>query len=114
MCDIKVWCENCWVQTIHKPEHVDDDVFWCCINCDLGIKKSELIYRIDMFNVQNLTGDDGSVGKELLSGISEVEEKSRAIYLAVKENYFTLEEALNIYGVCVEDYQIFLKKYENS
>ena len=67
-----------------------------------------------MFNVQNLSGDDGSVGRELLSGVSEIEEKSRAIYLAVKENYFTLEEALDIYGVCEEDYQIFLKKYENN
>jgi len=67
-----------------------------------------------MSNVQNLTGDDGSVGKELLSGVSEVEEKSRAIYWTVKENYFTLEEALGIYGVCEEDYKIYLKKYENN
>ena len=55
-------------------------------------------------------GDDGSVGLEILQGVSELEERVRAIDLAVKDSYFTFTEALQIYKVSKEDYI----KYKNG
>ncbi len=49
-------------------------------------------------------GDDGSVGLEILQGISELEERVRTIDLAVKDKYLSLEEALVFYKVSKEDY----------
>lgn len=51
---------------------------------------------IDKFNFK---GDHGSVADELFSEVTENEEKILAIEECVKEGYFTLEEALEIYNV---------------
>ena len=49
-------------------------------------------------------GDDGSIGLELLKGVSDLEERCRVIEQAVKGKYFTLE-ALILYKVTLEDYE---------
>lgn len=56
-------------------------------------------------------GDDGSIGEELLAGISEIEEKCRAVRQAVRDLYFPLNEALEIYKVTREQYGDYLLKY---
>ena len=45
------------------------------------------------------TGDAASVGEELLMGVSELEERARVVEKAVKEGYFTLDQALPLYKV---------------
>lgn len=60
------------------------------------------------------TGDDGSVGEELLAGISEIEEKCRAVRQSVNEEYFSLEEALKIYGVTLEQYRDYIDTYDTN
>lgn len=54
-------------------------------------------------------GDSDSVGEELLDGISELEERARVVSKAVKEGYFTLEEALMLYKITLREYnaQVF-------
>ena len=67
-----------------------------CLNCPYKMNKN------------NKTGDDGSVGEELLSNFSESEQKCFAVYKAAKEGYFTLEEALKNYNVSEDEYKNFL------
>lgn len=53
------------------------------------------------------TGDDASVGEELLEGVDPLEEKCGAVALAVKAGIFTLESALLIYRVTKEQYEAY-------
>ena len=57
--------------------------------------------------MKNYIGDDGSVGEEMLSSVTEIEERVNVIDLAVKEKYFTFEEALKLYKVSFEEYNKF-------
>jgi uncharacterized small protein (DUF1192 family) len=50
------------------------------------------------------TGDDASIGEELLIGVSELEERARVVEKAVKEGYFTLDRALSLYKVSEIEY----------
>ncbi|MBI1782973.1 MAG: hypothetical protein HYR66_16650 [Sphingobacteriales bacterium] len=50
------------------------------------------------------TGDAASVGEELLMGVSELEERARVVDKAVKEGYFTLDQALSLYKVSEIEY----------
>ena len=61
--------------------------------------------RIENHIQKNMKGDCGSVGLELLKSVSELEERCSVIKQAVREKYFTLEEALIIYKVSMEDYE---------
>ncbi len=54
-------------------------------------------------------GEDGSVGLELLKGVSEIEEHANAVFQAVSEKYFTLEKALVLYKITKEEYLKFYK-----
>lgn len=54
-------------------------------------------------------GDHFSVGEELLSGVSDLELKCRAVKDAVKGKYFKLSEALSIYKVTEKEYNEFMK-----
>jgi hypothetical protein len=58
----------------------------------------------------NKKGDSGTVGEELLANISELEEKCRVIKQASNEKYFSLEEALVLYGVSNEAYKNWMIK----
>ena len=49
-------------------------------------------------------GEHTSVAEELLSEVPGLEQKCRAVEKAVKENYFTLGEALRNYGVSEMEY----------
>lgn len=49
-------------------------------------------------------GDAASVGEELLMGVSELEERARVVDKAVKEGYFTLDQALSSYKVSEIEY----------
>lgn len=50
------------------------------------------------------TGDAASVGEELLMGVSELKERARVVDKAVREGYFTFEEALSLYKVSEIEY----------
>ena len=50
------------------------------------------------------SGDAASVGEELLMGVSELEERARVVDKAVKEGYFTLDQALSLYKVSEIEY----------
>jgi hypothetical protein len=50
------------------------------------------------------TGDTASVGEELLMGVSELEERARVVEKAVKEGYFSLDQALSLYKVSAIEY----------
>lgn len=50
------------------------------------------------------TGDAASVGEELLMGVSELEERARVVEKAVKEGYFSLDQALSLYKVSAIEY----------
>jgi hypothetical protein len=49
-------------------------------------------------------GDAGSVGEELLTNVSEVEEKGAVVDKAIREGYFSLQEALHAYGLSELEY----------
>lgn len=49
-------------------------------------------------------GDAASVGEELLMGVSELEEKAEVVDKAVKEGYFTFDQALSLYKVSEIEY----------
>ena len=49
-------------------------------------------------------GDAASVGEELLMGVSELEERAKVVDKAVKEGYFTLDQALSLYKVSAIEY----------
>lgn len=50
------------------------------------------------------SGDAASIGEELLMGVSELEERARVVDKAVKEGYFTLDQALSLYKVSEIEY----------
>ena len=54
-------------------------------------------------------GDAGYIGEELLQGISELEEKCRAAQISIKNQTFSLDEALEAYGISHEQYNSFIK-----
>ena len=60
-----------------------------------------------MYLGNKYNGDDVSVGEELLLGISEIEERARVVEKAVKEGYFTIEQALSLYNVTEIEYLAF-------
>ena len=53
-------------------------------------------------------GEHPSVGEELLMGISELEERAKVVYKAVKEGYFTLDQALSLYKISKMEYLSYL------
>lgn len=52
-------------------------------------------------------GDSGTIGDELLQGVSELEHKCFAVYLSVKDDDFTFEEALEAYGITPAEYIVY-------
>jgi hypothetical protein len=74
-------------------------------------KESEIkIVEADYYS----SGDDESVGEELLSNIPEIEEKCRVVRQAVNDKYFSLEEALKFYGVTIEQYRDYIDTYDTN
>jgi hypothetical protein len=74
-------------------------------------KESEIkIVEADYYS----SGDDGSIGEELLSNIPEIEEKCRVVRQAVNDKYFSLEEALKLYGVTIEQYRDYIDTYDTN
>lgn len=59
-------------------------------------------------------GDHGSVGEELLTSISNLEEKGDTVEKAVKEGYFNLQEALAIYSLNEFEYVTYLLLKNNG
>lgn len=57
-----------------------------------------------MYLESKYTGDAASVGEELLMGVSELEERAKVVDKAVKEGYFTLDQALSLYKVSEIEY----------
>lgn len=57
------------------------------------------------------SGDDGSVGEELLQNVSDLEERCYAVFKSSTEEYFSLEEALELYGVSLAEYESFLSQF---
>jgi hypothetical protein len=49
-------------------------------------------------------GDSGSVGEELFMNVSELEEKGAVVDKAVREGYFSLQEALHAYELSELEY----------
>lgn len=64
-------------------------------------------------NMKN-QGDPGSTAEELAQGVDPIEEKCRVICLAVNEDFFTIEEALEAYGVSLKDWAKYLLKRFNN
>jgi hypothetical protein len=54
--------------------------------------------------------DHLSVAEELLSGITELDFKCKAVEKSFKEGYFTLNEALLNYKVSEVEYSSYIKK----
>ena len=54
-------------------------------------------------------GESGWVAEELMSGVSDLEQKCKVIKMCLDDNTFTLEEALEAYEVSLEDYENYLK-----
>lgn len=52
-------------------------------------------------------GDDGSVGLDLFSNVSEIEERARCVEQSVTEGYFNFDEALSIYKITKEEYMVY-------
>ena len=59
-------------------------------------------------------GDDGSVGEELLMSVPEIEQQCWAVRQAVNGKYFTLEEALNLYKLTLEQYRDYLDAFDTN
>jgi len=59
-------------------------------------------------------GDSGSVGEELLAGVPEIEQKCRVVRQCVRDLDFSLEEALEIYGVTREQYRDYIDTYDTN
>ncbi|MBN8718393.1 MAG: hypothetical protein J0H85_03050 [Sediminibacterium magnilacihabitans] len=57
-----------------------------------------------MYLESKYAGDAASVGEELLMGVSELEERAKVVDKAVKEGYFTLDQALSLYKVSEIEY----------
>jgi hypothetical protein len=68
-----------------------------------------------MYSEAKHKGDHDSVGEELLIDIPELEERAKVVEKAVKEGYFTLEEALSLYKVSEIEYLAYaLLKNKNK
>jgi hypothetical protein len=68
-----------------------------------------------MYSDNIKSGDDLSTAEELLNGVPVIEQKCRAIEKAVKEDYFTLEGALTVYGVSeIEYFSYLMSKYSSQ
>ena len=61
-----------------------------------------------MYSGDNNKGDDGSVGVELLSNVSELEERGRVVEKAVSEGYFSLADALSVYKISEQEFMTYL------
>ncbi len=61
-----------------------------------------------MYSDNNIHGDSGSVGEELLINISDLEQKVMVVDKAVEEGYFTLDDALPLYGLTAREYVAYL------
>jgi hypothetical protein len=62
----------------------------------------------------NTLGEHSSVAEELLIGITDIEQKCRAVLKSVKEGFFTLDEALEIYKLNDSHYNSFIEKSNND
>jgi hypothetical protein len=54
------------------------------------------------------SGDDGSVGEELLIDVPMLEERVRMVEMAVNGGYFDLDKALSLYKVSEVEYVAYL------
>lgn len=59
-------------------------------------------------------GDSGTIGEELLSNIPEDEQKYRVIVQVIKEDCFTLDEALDAYGMTKQEFEACKIKYDRG
>jgi len=66
--------------------------------------------KIDSLEGLFYCGDDGSVGEELLAGVSDLEERCWVVEQSTKDGYLSMEEALKLYKVSEEDYKKFSEK----
>ena len=57
-----------------------------------------------MYSDKTYHGDDGSIATELLTDVSEIEQKCIAVSTAVSEGYFLLNKALSVYKVSEIEY----------
>ncbi|HVU54153.1 MAG TPA: hypothetical protein VHD83_03820 [Puia sp.] len=57
-----------------------------------------------MYLEHKYLGDDGSTADELMTNVTEVEEKGNVIDMAVRGGYLTLSEALSSYGLTEIEY----------
>jgi hypothetical protein len=57
-------------------------------------------------------GDHGYIGEELLGDNPEhePERKCLVVYQSVRDDYFSLDEALKVYEVSREDYEDFIER----
>jgi hypothetical protein len=57
-------------------------------------------------------GDHGYIGEELLGDNPEyeLERKCLVVYQSVRDDYFSLDEALKAYEVSREDYEDFIER----
>jgi hypothetical protein len=68
-----------------------------------------------MYHDHKHPGDHPSVAKELLAGVPELEQKCLAVEKAVKEGYFPLQKALEVFKVSqVEFLSYFLLKHNEE
>lgn len=51
---------------------------------------------------------------ELLEGINLTEERCRAVRMCVRDMYFTLDEALDLYKVSIEDYRNYIDAFDTN
>lgn len=63
-----------------------------------------------MFPDNKNTGDAGHIGLELLENVPETEQRCFAATKAMKEGYFSLDDALETYEITREDYVKYLIK----
>lgn len=57
-----------------------------------------------MYSEHKYQGDHGSVGEELMTNVSKLEEIGSIVEKAVREGYFTLQDALSIYRLSEIEY----------
>jgi len=68
-----------------------------------------------MYLDKQALGESGLVGEELLTDAAyEIEQQCRAVQETVNENIFSLDEALEAYGVSQEAYSLFQLKNQVS
>jgi len=62
--------------------------------------------------MKTTNGDHSSAADELVSRMSETEQRCRAVENAVKGKYISLLEALKLYRVSADDYQQYASAHK--